>query len=115
MKKYFFQLLFFCLLFLGSFNLGLALQTFDGGGVSIVQSKKGTPCLIVSIPDSYLKTNHSLTTPIVISIYNTNKQLISSFKSFDTMIELPEFLAQGNTYEIILSIGHFNHKATITL
>ena len=115
MKKYFFQLSFFCLLFLGSFNLGLALQTFDGGGVSIVYPKDGTPILNYSLPDIYLDASGTPLSLIEINVYNNKRQLVFTLQTQNTSIELPNAQFWNGQYTVTIKVEEFTHFENIHL
>ena len=95
------------------FGFGNVLE-MDGNELIIINTgKNGQPLYTCSIPDKYLNSDKSLFTPIAISIYNKNKQVLFSIKTYENSIILDNLDLPSSTY--ILSIEIEEHKCDYKL
>ena len=103
MKKVLFFALFFSVAFVSFAGQNFDLKACDNGYSVYVISKTGVGCEF-NLLNNYITKENTLRSPITISLFSTDGQLVYTHKTTELTVILPENIKKG-MYYVTLRIG----------
>ena len=112
MKSYIFKtlLLFLFLAFTSSASYSESDQLADGGDHVMIMPKSENATQVILIPSSYVKTDNSLSVPLLLGLYDMEGNLVYKLETTSLVVAFPDLDLPTGNYQLLGEIGDFSFK-----